>query len=64
MDGRYIEGSDSTRAHPAVAPAPGEVTVTKRRVSAFAGSDLDVVLRLPHSGNLSGVPTDLLICRL
>jgi len=43
--GRYTEGSDSTRVHPAVAPAPGEVTVTKRRVSAFAGSDLEVVLR-------------------
>jgi nicotinamidase-related amidase len=43
--GRFIEGSDSTRVHPAVAPVPGEVTVTKRRVSAFAGSDLDVVLR-------------------
>ncbi len=43
--GRFIEGSDSTRVHPAVAPVPGEVTVTKRRVSAFAGSDLDVILR-------------------
>jgi nicotinamidase-related amidase len=31
--------------HDAVAPLPGEVVVTKRRVSAFAGSDLDVVLR-------------------
>jgi len=28
-----------------LAPAPGEVVVTKRRVSAFAGSDLEVVLR-------------------
>lgn len=28
-----------------MAPAPGDVVVTKRRVSAFAGSDLDVVLR-------------------
>jgi nicotinamidase-related amidase len=28
-----------------VAPLAGEITVTKRRVSAFAGSDLDVVLR-------------------
>lgn len=43
--GRFIEGSDSTQVHPAVAPAPGEVTVTKKRVSAFAGSDLDVILR-------------------
>jgi nicotinamidase-related amidase len=31
--------------HPGVAPQPGDVVVTKRRVSAFAGSDLDVVLR-------------------
>jgi nicotinamidase-related amidase len=28
-----------------VAPQPEDVVVTKRRVSAFAGSDLDVVLR-------------------
>jgi nicotinamidase-related amidase len=28
-----------------VAPRPGDVVVTKRRVSAFAGSDLEVVLR-------------------
>jgi nicotinamidase-related amidase len=31
--------------HPALAPRPGEPIVTKRRVSAFAGSDLDVLLR-------------------
>src|SRR4051794_29496925 len=31
--------------HAAVAPVNGETVVTKRRVSAFAGSDLDVVLR-------------------
>ncbi len=30
---------------PAVAPGPGEMVVTKRRVSAFAGSDLEVILR-------------------
>jgi nicotinamidase-related amidase len=33
------------KVHPDVAPAAGEVTVTKRRVSAFTGSDLEVVLR-------------------
>jgi nicotinamidase-related amidase len=39
-------GSDeATRIHPDVAPEPGDVIVTKRRVSAFAGSDLDMVLR-------------------
>ena len=31
--------------HPAVAPQPGEVIVTKERSSAFTGSDLEVVLR-------------------
>jgi nicotinamidase-related amidase len=31
--------------HPDIAPLNGEVTVTKRRVSAFTGSDLEVVLR-------------------
>lgn len=31
--------------HPDIAPQASEVTVTKRRVSAFTGSDLEVVLR-------------------
>ncbi|WP_405947973.1 cysteine hydrolase [Streptomyces prunicolor] len=31
--------------HPDMAPGPGDIVVTKRRVSAFAGSDLDMVLR-------------------
>jgi nicotinamidase-related amidase len=39
------EADASTQIHPAVAPQPGDIIVTKRRVSAFAGSDLDVVLR-------------------
>jgi nicotinamidase-related amidase len=33
------------KVHPDVAPLPGEIIVTKRRVSAFTGSDLEVVLR-------------------
>ena len=45
--------------HPAVAPAPGDVVVSKRRVSAFAGSDLDVVLRAGGIDNLvlAGIAT-------
>ena len=35
----------STAIHPAVAPQAGDVVVTKRRVGAFSGSDLEVVLR-------------------
>ena len=31
--------------HPGVAPLEGDVIVTKRRISAFTGSDLEVVLR-------------------
>jgi len=31
--------------HPAVAPWESEIIVTKRRVSAFTGSDLEVILR-------------------
>ncbi|TDD56489.1 cysteine hydrolase [Nonomuraea terrae] len=35
----------ATEVHPDVAPRPEDVVVTKKRVSAFAGSDLDMVLR-------------------
>jgi nicotinamidase-related amidase len=41
----YSEVSASTQIHTAVAPSPDEHVLVKRRVSAFAGSDLDVILR-------------------
>jgi nicotinamidase-related amidase len=44
-DAGGLADDESTAIHPTVVPEPGEVVVTKRRVSAFAGSDLDVVLR-------------------
>jgi nicotinamidase-related amidase len=43
--GRFAEGSPGMEVHAAVAPKPGDVTVTKHRVSAFAGTDLDMILR-------------------
>jgi len=43
--GGMAETDAATAIHPAVAPRDGETVVVKRRVSAFAGSDLDVVLR-------------------
>jgi len=43
--GGMAEADDATAIHPAVAPEAGEAVVIKRRVSAVAGSDLDVVLR-------------------
>jgi len=36
---------DWTSIHPDLSPRSGEIIVTKRRVSAFTGSDLEVVLR-------------------
>ncbi|GAA1376339.1 hypothetical protein GCM10009661_44330 [Catellatospora chokoriensis] len=38
-------GDEGAQIHPDVAPAQGDIILTKRGVSAFAGSDLDVVLR-------------------
>ncbi len=47
------------QVHEAVAPRPGEIVVVKRRVSAFSGSDLDLILR-GHDINhliLTGIKT-------
>jgi nicotinamidase-related amidase len=41
----FYESSPAAQVHPAVAPHDDDIIVTKRRVSAFSGSDLDVVLR-------------------
>jgi nicotinamidase-related amidase len=43
--GLFAEGSVGMEVHPAVAPKPGEVIITKRRASAFFGTDLDMILR-------------------
>jgi nicotinamidase-related amidase len=57
--GRFAEGSAGTEVHPAFAPTPGDVTVTKHRVSAFAGTDLDMILRANGIDTLilSGITT-------
>jgi nicotinamidase-related amidase len=41
----FVPGDPGAEVFPDVAPRPGDTVVTKRRVSAFAGSDLDMVLR-------------------
>ncbi len=43
--GQFAEGAAGSKVHPAVAPKPGDVVVTKHRVGAFAGTDLDMILR-------------------
>lgn len=44
-DGAFTPGDPGAAIHADVAPLPDESVVTKKRVSAFAGSDLDLVLR-------------------
>lgn len=43
--GGLAETDPATQVHQAVAPQPGDILVTKKRVSAFTGSDLELVLR-------------------
>jgi len=42
----------STEVHPSIAPLSTDIVVTKRRVSAFSGSDLEVVLRAQDISHL------------
>jgi nicotinamidase-related amidase len=57
--GRMIENDPQVAIHPELGPAPGDIVVTKRRVGAFSGSDLEVVLRSNgiNSLVLAGVAT-------
>ena len=43
--GRFAAGDPNIEIHPALAPKAGEIVVTKHRVGAFAGTDLDMILR-------------------
>ncbi len=40
-----FDTEEAMKVHSAVAPEKGDVTVIKKRVSAFTGSDLEVILR-------------------
>jgi nicotinamidase-related amidase len=57
--GRFTEGDPACAIPAGVAAEPGDVLVTKRRVSAFTGSDLDVVLRSGRTEHLvlAGIAT-------
>ena len=43
--GRFAAGDPNAEIHRAVAPNVGETVVTKHRVGAFAGTDLEMILR-------------------
>ncbi len=40
-----FDTEEASRVHESVAPQPGDMKIIKKRVSAFTGSDLEVVLR-------------------
>lgn len=41
---KFFEGGSGS-IHPQLGPAPGDIVVTKHRVSAFMGTDLGIILR-------------------
>jgi|ERR1700733_2048730 len=43
--GLLAAGDRTAEIHPELAPQPGDVVVTKQRVSAFTGTNLDMILR-------------------
>lgn len=57
--GRFTDGDPGMQIPAVIAPVSGEVTVTKRRVSAFTGSDLEVLLRARGTSHLvlAGIAT-------
>ena len=57
--GGMTENDSATEVHPEVAPQAGDLVVVKRRVSAFSGSDLELVLRARGIRNLvlTGIAT-------
>jgi nicotinamidase-related amidase len=57
--GAFSDGDPKRDVHPTIAPRAGDIIVTKKRVSAFAGSDLDMVLRAQQIDHLvlSGIST-------
>jgi nicotinamidase-related amidase len=43
--GAFAAGAENAKIHPAIAPLAEEIVVTEHRVSAFAGTDLHLMLR-------------------
>jgi nicotinamidase-related amidase len=46
--GLLATGHPSAEIHPELTPQPGDVVVTKQRVSAFTATNLDMILRANH----------------
>jgi nicotinamidase-related amidase len=56
---QFTEAHPATQIHAALTPLDGEPVIIKRRVSAFSGSDLDVLLRAAGADTLvlAGIST-------
>lgn len=54
-----LDSEEATMIDKSVAPRPDDLVITKKRVSAFTGSDLEVVLRSLQINHLvlSGIAT-------
>jgi len=54
----FFQGSSGT-IHPALGPKPDDILIVKHRISAFAGTDLDMILRAKeiHTIVLFGIAT-------
>jgi nicotinamidase-related amidase len=44
-EGRLIEGTPETALHPDLPMVEGDVALVKRRISAFTGTELDLIVR-------------------
>jgi nicotinamidase-related amidase len=57
--GLFVTKTPGDDVHPALAPQPGDTVVIKHRVGAFAGTDLDLILRAKSIDTLviSGIST-------
>jgi nicotinamidase-related amidase len=57
--GRLREGTPGAEIHEKVAPQPGDIIVTKRRVGAFSTTDLETILRAKNINTLvlAGIST-------
>jgi nicotinamidase-related amidase len=55
----FTDENPATAVHPSILVEPSDIHVTKRRISAFSGSDLDLVLRCRNVDTvvLAGVTT-------
>lgn len=50
--GRLAEGTPGAEIDPRVAPQPGDIVVTKRRVGAFSTTDLETILKAHNINKL------------